>query len=349
MNALVLGGTGFLGRRLVESLTADGVETYVLNRGRTPADLPDTVGRLVADRTDEGALRRALDGRDWDAVYDVSGVVQAASGAGVDALVTMLDGHVGRYVFVSSQSVYRMDGRFPWAETDPVVDADPTTYAGFKVGVEQALLARHRATGLPVAIARPAAIYGPHNNIYDMEQAMFRRLIEGRPVLVPYGGLVVGSYGHVDDLCTTLRLMATHPCATGEIVNVTGGAMTSAAYVHTLAAVLGVEADVVDVPEHVVGSVDQPLCSRLFLPRHHGMLDVGKARRLLGVTPRYDLAQGHRHTLAWLRGRDALSGPGPAVDPMWGHTYDFAHEAAVAAQLRGPTADHEPRNRQGIR
>src|SRR6266508_1233673 len=62
------------------------------------------------------------------------------------------------------------------------------------------MLARHRATGFPATIVRPAAIYGPDNNIFDMELPMFLRLLGHRPIVVPHGGLVVGSYGHVGDL-----------------------------------------------------------------------------------------------------------------------------------------------------
>ena len=63
-------------------------------------------------------------------------------------------------------------------------------------------------TGFPGSVARPAAIYGPDNNIYDMELPMFLRLLQRRPILVPHEGLVVGSYGHVDDLCEAMITMA---------------------------------------------------------------------------------------------------------------------------------------------
>ena len=152
-------------------------------------------------------------------------------------LAGIFDGRIGRYVFVSSQSVYQMTGVFPWSEDSPTVRPDTATYPGFKAAAEQALLACHADTGFPATIARPAAIYGPYNNIYDMEPAMFRRLLDRRPVLLPYSGLVVVSYGHVDDLCAALTVMATQPAAVGEIFNVTTSAVTSAAYIDTLAAV----------------------------------------------------------------------------------------------------------------
>jgi nucleoside-diphosphate-sugar epimerase len=329
MRGLVLGGTGFVGRRLVERLTADGAAVTVLNRGRTGVQPASEVERLVADRSDRASMRAALAGRDWDAVFDVSGVVQVAGGADIGDLADLLAGNIGRYVYVSSQSVYAMTGAFPWTEESPVVPPDVATYGGFKVATERALLARHAERGFPVAIARPAAIYGPYNNIYDMEAAMFRRLLEHRPVLLPYRGLVVCSYGHVDDLCAALAAMATHPAAVGEVFNVTTSAVTSAGYVAALADVVGV----VPVPDEIADT-ETPLFSRLFTPAHHAALDATKITDRLGVEPAYDLRGGHAHTLEWFRASGAADLDRSLSDPLWGRSFELTEEAEVAARLR---------------
>jgi len=264
----------------------------------------------------------------------VSGVAKVAGGTDPGDLADLLAGRVGRYVYVSSQSLYRMTGAFPWREDSPVVEPDVTAYSGFKAAAEHALLARHVASGFPATIARPAAIYGPYNNIYDMEAAMFRRLFERRPVLLPYHGLVVGSYGHVDDLCRALLIMAAHPSAVGEVFNVTTSSVTSAAYVATLAEVVGVEPDVVLVPDDLAQTASRPLFSRLFTPAHHGMLDPGKITRVLGLSPVYDLRAGHAQTLEWFCRSGAAMMNQVLSDPLWGRTFDFAYEAEVAALAR---------------
>ncbi len=334
MKTLVLGGTGFVGRRLVEVLTAEAAGVTVLNRGVTAVELPAGVARLVADRSDATSMRAALARTEWDAVFDVSGVAKVAGGTDPGDLADLLAGRVGRYVYVSSQSLYRMTGAFPWSEDSPVVEPDVTAYGGFKVAAERALLARHVTGGFPATIARPAAIYGPYNNIYDMEAAMFRRLAERRSVLLPYHGLVIGSYGHVDDLCRALVVMATHPAAVGEVFNVTTSAVTSAAYVATLAEVVGVEPDVVLLPDDLAQTADRPLFSRLFTPAHHGMLDPGKLIRVLGLWPVYDLRAGHAQTLEWFRQSGAAVADQALSDPLWGRTFDLAYEAEVAALAR---------------
>jgi len=119
VNSLVLGGTGFVGRRLVEILVAEGNKVTVLNRGVTPVELPPGVDRLVADRSDPASMRSALATSDWDAVFDISGVVKVAGGTDAGDIADLLAGRIGRYVYVSSQSLYRMTGEFPWTETSP--------------------------------------------------------------------------------------------------------------------------------------------------------------------------------------------------------------------------------------
>jgi nucleoside-diphosphate-sugar epimerase len=337
VRALVLGGSVFVGKHTVEALLAGGHDVAVLNRGRTPTDLPDEVERLVADRTDIDQMRRALDGRDWDAIFDVSGFVMAAGGSDIEGLLDLVDGHVGHYVYVSSIMAYdqALAGIFPWTEDLPSNPDGPASYGGFKAVAEAGMLARHRDQGFPVSIVRPAAIYGPDNNIFDMELPMFLRLLQHRPILVPHGGLVVASYGHVDDLCEAMVAMIDSPAAVGEVFNITGESVTVNRYLDVLAGVVGEDPDVVYLPDSMLGDLPKPVFGHLFGVRHHAMASIEKAQQLLGFTCRYDLRSGHEHTYEWFRGEGYAGVDGPMVDPMWRASWDFDAEAAVARQVRG--------------
>ncbi len=338
MRALVLGGSVFVGRRLVEALVAGGHDVAVLNRGRTATDLPGGVRRLVADRTDAVAMRDALGATTWDVVYDVSGFVMVAGGSDIAGLLELLDGRVGHYVFVSSIMAYdqRLSGVVPWTEDMPT-EADAGIdggYGGFKAVAERAMLERHAATGFPASVVRPAAIYGPANNIFDMETPMFLRLVQHRPILLPHGGLVTGSYGHVDDLCRMMIEMTGHAAALGEVFNATAGAVTTRHYVTTLASIVGVEPDVVEVPDAALPDLPAPIFGHLFGTRHHAVLSTDKANRLLGFEPAYDFRSGHQHTWDWFRAQGFDRLDGPLVDPVWRASWDFDAEAAAVAALR---------------
>lgn len=332
VTTLILGGSTFVGRRMVDLLVRQGEEVAVLNRGRTASDLPDGVSRIVGDRTDTESMRAALEGTEWDGVIDVSGFVMAAGGGEFEELLALLDGRVGAYVFVSSIMAYEPSGIMPWTEDAPTTSDPVTTYGGFKAHAERAVLDRHAATGFPGSVARPAAIYGPANNIHDMETAMFLRLRRGLPVLLPHEGLVTTSYGHVDDLCLNLREMAQLPAAAGEVVNITGQGASARAFTMLLADIVGVEADIVEVP---TGYTDaKPIYGHLFGTKHHGILSVAKAADL-GLTVERGMRRGYEETYAWFCDSPLVDAPGQLSDPVWGAGYDFALEAEVAATLRG--------------
>ena len=335
MRALVLGGSVFVGRRLVAALSRAGHDVTVLNRGRTPTQLPQGVSTLTADRTNADSMRGAMSGTTWDAVFDVSGFVMAAGGSDIAALLDLVDGNVGHYVYVSSIMAYDQTllGTFPWTEDMPTNPEGPRSYGGFKALAERAMLDRFATTGFPVTIVRPAAIYGPDNNIFDMETPLFIRLVQRRPILVPHGGLVAASYGHVDDLCETMIQIVGCEAARGEIFNVTAQGVTVQRYVETLAEVVGTEPIVVEVPDHMLANIATPVFGHLFGAAHHAVLATDKAHRLLGDAPRFDLRSGHEDTYAWFLQQGWANQVEPLVDPMWRATWNFEAEADIAARV----------------
>ena len=315
---------------MLDLLQTRGHEVAVLNRGVTASMLPEGVTRIVGDRTSTDSMRNALQGTEWDAVIDVSGFVMAAGGGQFGELLGLLDGSVGSYVFVSSIMAYAPSGIMPWTEDLPWRDEPVTTYGGFKAHAEREILARHAATGFPGTVARPAAIYGPDNNIHDMETAMFLRLRRGLPVLVPHEGLVTTSYGHVDDLCLNLLELRALPAASGEIVNITGEGVSSRAYVETLADIVGVTPRIVEVPTGFTH--ERPIYGHLFGVKHHGILSVTKAREA-GLTVERGFRTGHEQTYAWFTESGPVDAPDAMSDPVWGAGYDLALEAEVASRL----------------
>lgn len=117
MRLLVLGGTKFLGRAVVECALQRGDEVTLFNRGHTNPDLFPDAEKLRGDREgDLGALR----GRDWEAVVDPSGYVPGV----VRRSAELLADAVGHYVFISSVSAYA-DFSGPLREEDALAPLDP--------------------------------------------------------------------------------------------------------------------------------------------------------------------------------------------------------------------------------
>lgn len=159
MRLLVLGGTRFVGRAVVETALDRGWEVTALHRGVT-GSLPDAARSLLADRTDPPALQAALGDRAFDAVLDTwAGAPSVARDA-----AAALAGRVGRVAYVSSRSVYA-ECTIGQDETDPVLagdaDAGALLYPQDKRGGELAWLAAFP----DVLLLRAGMILGPYEDV----------------------------------------------------------------------------------------------------------------------------------------------------------------------------------------
>ncbi|MHC9539782.1 MAG: NAD-dependent epimerase/dehydratase family protein [Vulcanimicrobiota bacterium] len=174
LNLLILGGTGFLGRHLVQAALDQGHNVTLFNRGLTGPDAFPGVENLVGDR--KGDLS-ALKGRTWDAVIDTS----AWQPEDVKSSATLLAPNVKHYTFISSASVY-MDSSVPGMdESAPVYENGPMHF-----GLGKALCEKAAGSAMPdrVLNIRPGLIVGPGDNS-DRFTYWVERMDAGGDVLVP--------------------------------------------------------------------------------------------------------------------------------------------------------------------
>ena len=180
MKLLVLGGTGFVGRAVVEAGRARGDQVTVFNRGRLAP--PPGVSVLVGDRTaPDGLVPLAGDAR-WDLVVDT----WSAAPSVVRDAVAVLAGRVGRYAYVSSRSVYTFPLKPGLDEGGPVVEASADSgaevdYAQAKRGGELAALV---GFGDRALLVRAGLILGPHEDVGRLPWWL-SRIARGGPVLAP--------------------------------------------------------------------------------------------------------------------------------------------------------------------
>lgn len=189
MRVLVIGGTVFLGRHIVEALLARGHDVTLFNRGRTGPELFPQVERVRGDRSlplsDPGSLA-ALGERHFDAVVDPSGYLPRE----IDLAAATLADRTARYCLISSVSVYpgeldRYDESAPvrtmpqGASLDVVTDE---TYGPLKALSETAALAGFGAA--KTHVVRPGLIVGPYDPT-DRFTYWPVRVARGGEVLMP--------------------------------------------------------------------------------------------------------------------------------------------------------------------
>ncbi|MEO1008281.1 MAG: NAD-dependent epimerase/dehydratase family protein [Planctomycetota bacterium] len=207
MDVLVLGGTQFSGRAFSEQAVRAGHRVTLLHRSANDPGIPGIAQRLVGDRDAiEGDGLAQLDellaaGRTFDAVVDMCGYVPRV----VRASCELLARAAGRYLFVSSVSVYPMTAGGSPDEDSPVIELDDPateavtgdTYGGLKALCEREVL---RAFGNRTCIVRPGLIVGP-NDPTDRFTWWTRVLATEPTVLLPDpGGLA--SFIDARDLAT---------------------------------------------------------------------------------------------------------------------------------------------------
>ena len=195
MKLLVLGGTKFVGRHLVELALASGHEVTMFNRGQLNPELFPEVEKLRGDR--DGGLD-ALRGRRWDAVVDPSGFSPRVVRDSASLLADAAD----HYTFVSSVSVYRdmcvpgVDENYPVgvigdeqlreAEALPQSELTSAPFFGERYGPLKALCEQAAEAAMPgrVLNVRAGLIVGPHDYT-DRFTYWPRRVSEGGDVLAP--------------------------------------------------------------------------------------------------------------------------------------------------------------------
>jgi 2'-hydroxyisoflavone reductase len=314
MKLLILGGTVFLGRHLVEAALARGHEVTLFNRGQHDSGLFPEVEKLRGDRTlDLNALR----GRRWDAAIDTCGYVPGV----VRASARLLADAVEHYTFISSQSVYANFDAPGIDESAPVQtltdeqvrEAEQITptgsvtavsyggmYGGLKALCERAVDEEMDGRALSI---RAGLIVGPHD-YSDRFTYWVRRIAHGGDVLAP---------GHPDrpvqiidarDLAGWIVRMA-EECQTG-IFNATGPdyRLTMRRMLEECRDTSGSQARFVWISDQFLKEAEVAGWSEvpLWLPEEHilaNFFSVNCSRALASGLTFRTLADTIRATLAW--------------------------------------------------
>jgi UDP-glucose 4-epimerase len=239
--ALVTGGAGFIGGRLVRALLDRGLAVTVLDDlsvGRR-ATVPDAARFVHGDVRDAAAVARALDGA--DCVFHEAAVVSVR--ASVDAFhrdaevnlmgtLTLLRGMatqgVRKAVFASSMAVYADSAQpVPLGEAHRTEPLSP--YGIAKLAAERYWLLLADAFGIPAIALRYFNTYGPGQTLtpyVGVITIFINRLLAGDPPVIFGDGEQRRDFVHVDDVVAANLLALESPLA-GRVFNVGTGRATS--------------------------------------------------------------------------------------------------------------------------
>lgn len=305
MKVLLIGGCGFIGSHVVDRLLDGGMSVRVFDRRLEAFRQPlDHVEYIVGDMSDTSLV--------YEAASDVDAIVHLASTtvpttANLDPiadvhgnlismlrLLAMLRGRpLQKFVFLSSGgTVYGVPQSVPIAESHPLRPIN--SYGVVKVAIENYLYMEQQLHGLPCLVLRASNPYGPrqgHAGVQGIIGTHLWRIAQGEPTEIWGDGGIVRDFIHVRDLaelCHAALISDQSGC-----FNAGSGEGASIAQVVTEIRRVVRASGVADVvPVHKPGrNYDVPRV----------VLDITKARELLGWQPRIDLPAGLEESWAWVR------------------------------------------------
>lgn len=291
MNVLVLGGTYFIGRVLVELLLLGKHKVSTLNRG-TRKVAHDSVSLVVADRHNYSEVKNGLKGKNFDAVIDLSGYNRDD----VKIVLDSLKDRVSQYVFCSSIAVCSQPPT-SWPITEDhqkCLTIEENEYGYNKLFAEDYLFQYSQRSNLYVSVVRPVYVYGPYD-YSDRIHYFFSRILEGQPVIISGNGENIIQFGYVYDLCKAIIALLGNKDAYGQAFNISGREfVTVKQLIDLVSSTLGMKADIKFGGESSVGSSE--ISS---LTNSHRLADIEKAQRMLGIIPTTSLIEGLKKTYEW--------------------------------------------------
>jgi nucleoside-diphosphate-sugar epimerase len=334
MRAVLIGGTGMIGRAAARALVADGWDVVAVSRsGSLPDGLTEAgVQAVAADRSDDAQLRAAL-GPGADVVLDTV-AYNRRHGEQLNGLA----GLVGSLVVISTASVYADDeGRtfdaqeedefphlpVPIPETQRTAEPGDDTYSTGKVALEQTLL----DGPIPATLVRACAIHGPGAKL-PRELHFVKRAVDGRNrVALASNGESRFHTTSVANLAELIRLAAAQPgnralnCGDPD-------APTTLEICHAIGAALDHEFEPVLFPEH---AGERPGIDNPWAATRPFVVSMDAAERELGYRPVTTYPEAVGETCAWVVGEleAGRTWDGTYLEGMLDYT---AEDAALASR-----------------
>ena len=303
---VITGAAGFIGSNLTRAIlerghAVVGIDNFLTGKRENLAGIAGEFELVEGDVRDAELLRRAFRGATyvlhhaalasvpWSVAEPALAHDHNATGT-LNALVAARDAGVERFVLASTSAVYGDGAQVPCGEDQPLRPESP--YAATKLIGESYAALFHRTYGLPTIALRYFNVFGPRQDPQSAYAAAIpifaRKALAGEPPVIFGDGEQTRDFVHVDDvIAANLLACAASGPACGEAFNIGGGArVTVNALCREIIALVGADVAPVHAPPRA-GDV------------RHSLADIGKARRVLGFEPAFDVATGLRQAIGW--------------------------------------------------
>ncbi len=189
-----MGGSGFLGKCLVEKLAHFKYDITIINRGVTPIYYTKEVTQIIADRNERKNYNYILSKLSADIIFDLCAYTAVHTKDVIDIFI----GKIEKFIHFSSASIYNSPLPLPVKETAIRVSDSHNTYAYGKVMCEKAL-EQYSSQELNWFSLRIPAIYGA-SDFTSREYAFYDAIISNKTIVLPEKGSYLLQNIHIDDI-----------------------------------------------------------------------------------------------------------------------------------------------------
>ena len=278
MKILVMGGTRFVGKSLVQKLILQNHDIDIFTRGNNPN--PRGSNLIKGDRNNlEDILK--LKNKKYDIVFDISGRELSQT----KILIENINENFDRYVYVSSAGVYQDSQELPINEKDPI-DKD-SRHIG-KYESEKWLIDNK----IPFTSFRPTYIYGP-GNYNKIENWFFERIVSLKKVPIPFDGSLITQLGHVSDLTDAMIKCLSQIKTKNNIYNCSGEkGITIKGLVMLCADICNIDRNDIELLSFDYRKLDTKSRKSFPIRLNHYHTSISKIKEDLEWEPKYNIING---------------------------------------------------------
>jgi len=298
MRVLFIGGTGIISSACSELAIQQGIELYLLNRGRSTRHAPSGAICLQGDIRQTDSIGLILGDLKFDAV--VEWVAYTPSQVRTD--IELFRNRTGQYIFISSASAYQKP-----PESLPIFESTPLhnpywQYSRDKAACEALLEHAGNEEGFPFTIVRPSHTYDRTLLPFHGGYTTVARIRAGKPVVVHGDGTSLWTLTHHRDFAVGFNGLLGNPQAIGQSYHITSDECLSWNQIYTIVAQAAwAKPTLVHVPSEVIAKYDPQWGASLLGDKAHSMIfDNSKIRQLVPeFKPAIPFRQGAQEIISW--------------------------------------------------
>lgn len=279
MKVLFIGGTGVISTEVSKLCIRQGIDLYLLNRGKSIRPFPEGAKHINIDYRDFDAMQDFLVNERFDSVVDWIAFTEDQ----IKHAHNLFKGKIDQFIFISSASAYQK----PLPE-GPITEKTPLEnpfweYSRNKIKCENYLMKAYKDEGFPVTICRPSHTYDQTKIPFNGDYSFLDRIKRGKEIIIHNDGNSKWTLTNSKDFAKGFVGLIGNPKTIGEAYHITSDAtLTWNEIAETIARNLGAKLNAVHIPGEFIKKMDDDWGDGILGDKaYNGVFDNSKIKALV--------------------------------------------------------------------